>query len=248
MSNGNMNGTPQPRKKTLLNDWRQPHPATKDPMPGGKYPAQGMWEVKNKGAFPVVFKISDGVFEKGQKNTHKEVEMNYADRGSLFEGILEACADPNFGTKQMPVMKKSFVFAGGQSKMSDNPVVQATFTITRNKEGQILLGYSKGDYKAQLIFKGANFTTLYMKNDAGEKVEDVGTMSRWAARAWVNFHRELLDTIERDVWEAPPPKNDGAGYNNGGRNNNGYSGGNGGGGGGGNSYNDSSDDDIDDLF
>lgn len=240
MSNGN-GGTPTPRKKFLLNDWRQPHPATKDPLPGGKYPAQGMFEVKNSGATPIVFKISDGVFEKGQKNNHKEVEMNYIDRNSLFEGILEACKDPNFGTKQMPIMKKTFVFAGGQSKMSDQPIVQATFTIIRNPEGQIILGYSKGDYKAQLLFKGANFTTLYRKNEAGEKVEDVGTMSRWAARAWVNFHRPILDRLENDVWEPAKPKGDN-GYGGGGNKSYGGNGGNGGGYGGGGS--DSFDDDV----
>lgn len=215
-----------PRKKTMLDDWRQPHPATAEPLPGGKYPAAGVWQQKNNGQ--IVFKINDGVYEQGNKSNHKEVDMNYVDRGAIFEAVLDAASDPNFGTKQIPIQKKAWIKAGGQSKLSDNPIIQAIFTVTRNKEGQILLGYSKGDYKAQLLFKGANFTTVLMRNAEGNKVEDVGLMSRWVARNWVNFHRNLLDEMERNAWEAPQPKNNGGG-------NGGYGGGNGGNGGG-NSY------------
>lgn len=238
MSNGAVN---TPRKKTLLDDYRQPHPATKDPLPGGKYPAQGMWQQKNNGT--IVFKINDGVFEKGQKNNPKEVDMNYVDRGALFEAILEATNDANFGVKQIPIAKRQYIFAGGQSKLSDNPIVQATFTVMRTKEGVITVGYSKGDYKAQLIFKGANFTTVYYKNDAGEKVEDIGMMSRWAARTWVRFHADLLDEMERNGWEPPKPRDGG---NGGGGNN--YGGGNGGGRNNNAGYDDNGTDDIDDMF
>ena len=77
-------GRPQgtPRKKSFLNDWRQPHPATDAPLEGGKYPAQFMWEVTNAGK--IVLKISDGVFKEGAKSPHKEVEMNGYDRNILF--------------------------------------------------------------------------------------------------------------------------------------------------------------------
>lgn len=238
MSNGAAN---TPRKKTLLDDYRQPHPATKDPLPGGKYPAQAMWQQKNNGA--IVFKINDGVFEKGQKNNPKEVDMNYVDRGVLFDAILDATNDPNFGTKQISIAKRQYIFAGGQSKLSDNPIVQAMFTIVRDKDGIIRLGYSKGDYKAQIIFKGANFTTVRMKGETGEAYEDTGMMSRWAARTWVHFHRALLDEMERNGWEPPKPRDGGNG--NGGGNN--YNGGNGGNRGNNAGY-DESIDEIDDMF
>lgn len=228
------------RKKTLLDDWRQPHPATLQPMPGGKYPAQGVFQQKNNGA--IVFKISDGVFNQGQKTNHKEVELNYADRGILFEAVLQACSDPNFGTKQLTIQKKGFIKMGGQSKISDNPIVNGVFTIIRDTNGVITLVYSKGDFKAPLVFRGPNDTVLYMKNEAGERVEDRGTLSRWAARNWVNFHREVLDEMERERWEPRPPRdNGGGGGGNGGGNSN-YGGGNGGGNGGGSNFDDSFDD------
>lgn len=221
------------RKKTLLDDWRQPHPATLQPMDGGKYPAQGVFQQKNNGA--IVFKISDGVFKQGNGGSnHKEVELNYADRGALFEGVMEAATNPNFDTRQLVIQKKTFIKSGGMSKISDNPIVQGTFTIIRDKNGVITLVYSKGDYKAPLVFRGPNDTVLYMKNEAGERVEDRGTMSRWAARAWVAFHRGVLDDMERAAWEPRPPRDNG-GQNNGGRNNGGGNGYNNGGGGG-NSY------------
>ena len=202
-----------PRKKTLLNDWKQPHPTTLEPLPGAKYPAQGMFECKNSGAFPIVFKINDGIFEKGSNSNHKEVELNYSDRGALFEAIIEASNDANFGFRQIPISKKQMIFSGGSARQSENPIVQATFTIIRDKNGVIHLGYTKGDYKVPLGFRGSNFTTVYVKNEAGERVEDPGLMSRWVARAWVRFHQDLLNEIEQAAWEPPKPRDGGANNN-----------------------------------
>lgn len=230
------------RKKTLLDDWRQPHPATLQPMQGGKYPAQGVFQQKNNGA--IVFKINDGVFNRDQKTNHKEVELGYSDRGILFESVIEATNNVNFGTKQMVVQKKQFIKSGGQSKISDNPIVQAMFTIIRDANGVVTLVYTKGDYKAPLVFRGPNDTVLYMKNEAGEKVEDKGTISRWAARAWARFHCDVLNDMERAAWEPRAPRENQGGtgggnnYNGGGNNNSG------GGGGGGNTNFDNFDDDV----
>ena len=102
------------------------------------------------------------------------------------------------------------MFTGGQSKLSDTPVLQANLSIIRDKDGCITLGYSKGDYKAQFKFKGPKATTVMVKNDAGERVEDHGLMSRWAVRAWVNFHRPILDRMDNDAWEPVKPKGDAA--------------------------------------
>ena len=210
------------RKKTLLTDYRQPHPVSTEPVQGAKYPAQLMWDQANNGK--IMLKVNDGIWKEGAKTTHKEIEMDYAHRGVVFEALLEATQDPNWGSKQIPVQWKQYVFAGGSGRMSDTPVLQVFLTVVRDKAGCIILGWSKGDYKVQFKFKGPKDTTVYIKNDAGERVEDHGIMSRWAVKAWVNFHRPILDRMENDSWEPPKPK-DGTGGTGGGN------GGNGGGGG-----------------
>jgi hypothetical protein len=197
-----------PRKKMFLNDYRQAHPATDKPMDGAKYPAQMMWEQANNGK--IMLKINDGIFKEGAQNKHKEVELDIYDRGDLFEGILEACNNKDFGTKQLQVAKHQFVYQGGSGRMSDKPVTQVLLTITRTEDGQITLGYSKGDYKAMVRFKGPRNTVLLMKGPTGERIEDHGTMSRWAARNWVNFHRPILDRMELDGWEPPKPRGEAA--------------------------------------
>lgn len=217
--NGNNNGQRPaftPRKKTLLTDYRQPHPTSIEPVAGAKYPAQLMWDQANNGK--IMLKVNDGVYKEGAKTNHKEVEMDYAHRGVLFESLLEASQDPNFQTKQIPVQWKQFVFAGGSGRMSDAPVLQAFLTVTRTKDGLIILGYSKGDYKVQFKFKGPRETTVFVKNDAGERVEDHGIMSRWAVRAWIHFHRPILDRMEMDGWEPPKPKEGTGGTSNGNQN------------------------------
>lgn len=212
MSNQPRNGAQTPRKKFLLNDWRQPLPATDSPIDGGKYPAQFVWEQKNNGA--IVLKVNDGVYKEGGKGTHKEVEMNWANRNDLFEALLEASNNPDFTIAQLVVKSKQFVFQGGQSRMSTEPVVQVTLTIGRDDKGAISLGYSKGDYKALGRFKGANENVVITKNAAGERVEDHGLLSRWAVRRYVNFHRPILDRMELDGWEPPKPRGEAAGSNN----------------------------------
>jgi hypothetical protein len=205
--NGQQNGQRPaftPRKKTLLTDYRQPHPVSIEPVPGAKYPAQLMWDQANNGK--IMLKVNDGIYKEGAKSNHKEIEMDYAHRGVLFEALLEATTDGNFKTKQIPVQWKQFVFAGGSGRMSDQPVLQVFFTVTRDAQGRIILGWSKGDYKVQFLFKGPKDTTVYVKNDAGERVEDHGVMSRWAVRAWINFHRPILDRMDNDSWEPPKPK------------------------------------------
>lgn len=235
------NGRPAftPRKKTLLNDYRQPHPVSTEPVDGAKYPAQLMFDQANNGK--IMLKVNDGVYKEGAKNNHKEVEMDYAHRGVLFEALLEATTNPDFGVKQFAVQWKQFVFAGGSGRMSDSPVIQVHLTITRAPNGVITLGYSKGDYKVQFKFKGPKDSVIYMKNEAGERVTDEGIMSRWNVRAWVNFHRPVLDRMENDGWEPPKPKDGGNGGGGGNRNNGGGGNNNSSGGGGG------FDDDIDDV-
>ena len=226
----------KPRKKNILNDWRQPLPSSDEPVAGGKYPAQLVWEQKNNGA--IVLKINDGVFQENAKGNHKEVEIGYGDRNALFQAMGDAARDPNFGTKQIAVRKKQFTFQNGQRRMSDQPVVQCYLTVSRNERG-VTVGYSKGDYKVQIRFKGANDSTVFSKDAAGERFEDHGLMSRWFTLGYISFHEPLLNDMEDKGWEPPKPKGDtgggggnSGGYNQGGGNSN-YSGGNNGGGQGG---------------
>ena len=194
------------RRKTIFDDWKQPQAATIDPVQGGKYPAT--WIIQQKSNGKIVMKINDGIYDPNSKsNVHKEVEMNWSDRNALMEGILEACADPSFETSQMVVRKKDFIKSGGQSKISDNPIVKAMFTIDRDKNsGVISVTYRKGEYNAKIVFRGANDTVLYRKDSTGNKVEDHGTLSRWAARAWVKWHQDPVNSMERDMYEPPAPK------------------------------------------
>ena len=224
--NGQQN-TIQPRKKFLLNDWRQPFPATDVPLEGGKYPGQLMFEQKNNGQ--IVMKVSDGVYKEGAGKL-KEIEMDWAHRNVMFEALLEAASNENFDTKQISVRWKQFVRTGGMSRMSEQPIQQGYLTISRDKNGVIFLGYSKGaDYKAQFRFKGPKDTVVISRNEQGEKAEDHGLMSRWMVRAWVNFHRPILDRMELEGWQPPKSANNGNGGFNGGGNNNGNGGFNGGG-------------------
>lgn len=216
--NNQNGGRPQgtPRKKSFLNDWRQPHPATDTPMEGGKYPAQFMWEITNAGK--IVLKISDGVFKEGAKSPHKEVEMSGYDRNILFETLLEAAnTSVEFPARQFFVKKHDFVRVGGASRLSEQPITKVMFSVSRDENGVINLVYSKGDYKVKTRFKGPNSSVIMVRNAAGEIVEDSGFMSRMYTRSWVNFHKEVLDRMERDGWEPPKPKGD---FNGGSNNNN----------------------------
>jgi len=213
------NGAPsgQKRKKTFLNDYRQAHA----PINGGKYPAQLMFEQKITGQ--IVMKINDGVFSEG-KSTHKEVELDAYDRGQLFEALKEAAdlsGSPNFKQAKVTPARHQFVFQGGSGRMSDKPVVQCNFVITREDNGEITLGYTKGDYKAVIRFKGPRSMTVMMRNAAGEVHEDKGVMSRWAVRHWVGFMKPVLERMELEGWEPPKPRGDAnnGGGGGGGRNN-----------------------------
>lgn len=192
------------RRKTIFDDWKQPQASTIDPVQGGKYPAT--WIIQQKSNGKVVMKINDGIYDPNSKSNHREVEMNWSDRNALMEGILEACNVEGFETRQLVIRKKDFIKTGGQSKISDNPIVKAMFTIDRSKGGVISVIYRKGEYDAKIVFRGANDTVLYMKNAEGVKVEDHGTLSRWAARAWVKWHQDPVNQMERDMYEPPAPK------------------------------------------
>lgn len=214
----NGNRAVQPRKKFILNDYRQPLPATAEPLPGGKYPAQLMWEQKNNG--DIVMKVQDGIYKEGGRNTHKEVVMDNGDRGILFEALLEAANNPEFTFRKVIPRRKQFIQGPGGGKMSDSPVVQVNLMVTREESGMITLGYSKGDYKAVFRFNGPRDMVVMMKGPDGNAVEDIGMLSRWNVRAYIKFHSKVLDQMECDGWEPPKPRDGGNNNQQQNRNNN----------------------------
>lgn len=214
----------QPRKKTILNDYRMPLPASIAPLEGARNPAQFMWELKNNGK--IVFKVNDGVYKQGAKNTHKEVELDWSERGMVFEALRDAVKNKDFVNKQIPIRKKDFVFTGGRSQMSETPILKATFTIRRDEQGIIYWGYSKGDYKVEVSFRGPNDTSVFYKDENGNRREDHGALSRYNAAAYVRFHEPILNRMEEEHWTPPKPKPD-AGNGNYNSNGGGHTGGGG---------------------
>ncbi len=186
----------KPRQRTLLNDWKLPHPSTEQPMPGGKYPAQVMFEQKNNG--DIVFKISDGVYQPGAKNTHKEIVLDLYHRGLIFEAVLDACNNPNFTSKAIPLRWKDFVGGSGGTRMSEQPITHGNFMISLDDKQRVCMTYSKGDYRAPIVFRGPKDSTCYIKGPNGEKIEDHASTSRYMARTWVNFHQQVLAPMEME--------------------------------------------------
>lgn len=197
------NSTPQPRKKTMLNDWRQPHPVSDSPVEGSKYPAQLMWTQANNGR--ILLTVNDGQFKEGGSK-HKEVELDWADRGQLFEALLEACNTPEFASRTVHIRKKDFVRSNGQSRMSDQAITKMTFLVARGKDGSIKMGWFKGDYKVTFTFKGPRDTVVLIKQPDGNTVEDPGLMSRASVRRWIKFFSPILDEMERNAWEPAKPR------------------------------------------
>jgi hypothetical protein len=225
---GGAGGPAQLRKKTMLNDWRQPHPTSDAPVEGSKYPAQLMWEVTNAAQPRIVLKVNDGVFKEGG-GKHKEVELDWADRGQLFGALLEACNQPDFASRTVHIRKKDFVRSNGASRLSDQPITKMTFLVARTKDGAIKLGWMKGDYKVTFTFKGPRDTVIMIRQPDGSVVEDPGLMSRASVRRWINFFESTLDDIERNAWEPPKPKEGATGSTNQSYNNRNNSNSNGGG-------------------
>lgn len=194
-----------PRKKTILNDYRQPLPTSLEAMPGARNPVQFFWEVKNNGK--IVFKVNDGVFVQGQKTTHKEVELDYAERGLVFAALRDAATNPNFVSKSIPIRKKDFVFQNGRGQMSENPITKCTFIFSKDDKGRLVWAYTKGDYKPAVVFTGPNDCCIYTKDAAGNKVEDYSALANYFTLNYVNFFEPILNRIEEENWTPPKPKN-----------------------------------------
>lgn len=203
------------REKTPFNDYRLPHPKTTTPINGGKYPAQALWDVDTSGN--VVFKVQDGVFGDQKDGRKKQVKMSFADRGSLFNLIRQSCSEKDFTKAQYTIKKKDWVFSNGRSAISDEPIVQAVFTVIRDDNGLISFGYSKGDFKAKFDFVGPNDNEL-MFHKAGEYVEDAGMCSRLYAMSYVDWIQGELTSLELKGYVPPKPREPVSGGGNSGSN------------------------------
>lgn len=214
-----------PRDKTMITDYRYPHPHTKEPMPGGKFPATGFFQRTNSNKLEMfVFKINDGVYKPDDKvlNAKKEIEVSIYDRAAIFRMVEDACTNPLFTKAQWPIKRKGR-FMGGQFTDQDKLFTLATFTVIRDPDGIISLGYAKSDYKALLEF------TLPTDNEAmffedGQWVHKRGYMSQIFASSWANWTRDEM--IRQEVAAYRPPESKKGNGGGGG----GHSGGHGGGG------------------
>lgn len=237
----------QSRPKTMLNDYTQPHPETEQPLQGAKHNGALRFEQKING--DIVLRVFDGIWSQ-EKRVTREVMLNYNERGVLFDTIRQA-ADMStpFSSAQLPINQNAWVRGNdGKSKRTDEPVNSCNFIISRDEKGRVTLTYQKGDYSFKTVFRMANVAAMRVKNPDGTTTEDFGMPSRASARAWCNFHEELLNDLEWKSWKPKGGNNANAGGGQGGGNNNwqnrggnnnggGNSGGNAGGGNGGGSMN-----------
>jgi hypothetical protein len=201
----------QRRPQTMFNDFRYPMPTSDKPVEGAKYPARWTWECGLNGN--IYFKVNDGVWGQQDKNAKsKEVELSVFDRGALFGLIEEAIRNPDF-TKSQYLVKKTTFGQGG--RMNDHPSILATFTIIRDAEGCIKVGYTKGTYKVMFPFTSPYDSVILMAGPGGgEPVENRGLMSRVYAKAFIDFSRVKLDDYEFTNFK--PREKKGEGNNSGG--------------------------------
>lgn len=225
----------QRRPQTMVNDFRYPMPKSDKPVDGAKYPATWFWDIGLNGA--IYFKVNDGHYGQDDKNAKsKEVELSVFDRNALFELIENAIRDTNFTKAQYHVKKITF---GAGGRLNDHASTLGTFTVIRDQEGRIAVGYSKGTYKVMFPFTSPYESTILVSN-GGEPYEDRGLMSRVYAKAFIDFSRKFLDQAEWDAYKPREKKeNGGNGGNrgNGGGNNWNNGGGNRNNNGGGNNWN-----------
>lgn len=191
----------QSRKKILINDYNHNQLKTENVPEGSKYPATGFFELANNGK--IYFKVNDGNYDP--KNRNKEINLQADDRNSIFNLIRLAATSKDFETAVYEVTKHEFIFSGGRSKLSENPIVVASFSVAKDKRGVILLRYTKGDYKQLFAFTKPNHSKLLVKKD-GTMVESTEIMSSIYAKGWCDRMETYLNRLEEDNYQPPVPK------------------------------------------
>lgn len=196
----------QTREKNIFNDYRYPHPKTKGPVNGGKYPGQMTWFVTASGE--IGLKCDDGVYDPNNKNANKvkEVKLTATDRGQLFSAIRRAVDNKMFEKCQVQIRRHDFVFEGGRSKRTEKPIVICEFTVLRDKEtGLISLGYRKGDYRVKYDFTSSNNNIVKVFKD-GQWEDDIGATSQLYTLGYLNWIEPSLNALENARHTPPKSK------------------------------------------
>lgn len=222
------------RAKTIFNDYTQPHPETEQPLQGARNNGQLRFEQKVNNAW--VLRVYDNVWND-QKRITREVEVNYNERGNIFDAVRQAAdMSVDFVQACIPINQKGWVRGpDGKTKPSDEPINQCNIIIARDEKNRVTMTYQKADYKFTTVFRLHNAPAWKMRGKDGNVYEDFGAPSRAAARSWCNFHEQAMNTLSISTYVPRAPKtpaggNGGGGWNNNGGGNGGNSGGNGGGG------------------
>lgn len=211
-----------PRAKTILNDYSQPHPETEKPVEGAKRNGQLRFEQKANGK--IVLRVYDNVWNENAKPVTREAELNYSERGAIFDAVRQAAEkNTDFASLIIPVNQRQWMRTNGINKLSDEPINVCNFIITRREDGRISLTYQKADFKFETVFRLANVDAFKKRTKTGEIIEDRGAPSQASARSWCTFHEPTLNDMEKAAWKPKENKNNNnfQNNNNGGGNNNG---------------------------
>lgn len=200
--------------KTILNDYRYPHPKTDKPLDGARYPATLQWKVKSSSTTLV---ISDGVYVEGKGYLKKEVDLDPYQRNMVLGLLKDAALNKEFTNAQLTIAKKMFFKENGVNKLGDKPTTIATITILKDPEGIICLAFKRSDFKAMIKFRGPNDSQLARYDKlTGEYKQADDFLSAKYTLAYVKFVSEYLTQMEIQQYKAPEKK---GGNNNGNKGN-----------------------------
>lgn len=187
-----------PRAKTILNDYMQPHPETEQPVQGAKHNGALRFEQKANGR--IVLRVYDNVWSD-QKKTTREVELDYNERGTLFEAVRQASDEKcSFASVNIPINQRGWMRTATGNKLTDDPINMCNLIVSREPDGRVSLEYVKADFRFKVLFRLKNCASWKIKTVTGEIKDDAGLPSRASARTWCNFHETLLNDMERAVW------------------------------------------------
>ena len=217
------------RPATIFNDFKFDMPRSTKPVDGAKFPATWTWEIGLSGK--IFFKVNDGIYGEQDRNAkNKEVELDLFDRNQLLFVLEEAVRNQEFASTQVIVRDK--LYNNQLGRYNEQPSVIATFTVARNKNGEIKVNFVRGSY--ELTFNmTSELLQMKTKDAEGNMGENLGLASRAYTYSFLKFSAKFLDIEEWSRYTRPEKKggNGGNSGNGGGGNNFRQGNGNGGNGG-----------------
>ena len=207
------------RPATIFNDFKFDMPKTTKPVEGAKFPATWTWEIGTTGK--IMFKVNDGIFGRDDRNAkNKEIELSVFNRNQLLFVLEQAATDKEFKSTQVIVRDR--IWNNQMNRMNDTPSVIATFTVARNKNGEIKVNYVRGSYEVTFNMTSSLMQMKSKNSESGEVEENAGLASRAYTFTFVQFSRKFLDNEEWNRYSREPKKGNGngGGNRNGGGNNN----------------------------